>query len=165
MIRGLKESVSIVLKACPETSLPDTWLAKEMADCIFALAQAGFNVKAIVTDNHACNVNAFHELKALYPCDSSLSIHHPCNLTKTYLFFDNVLIIKNSRNNPLNVKKMFFLHSHSKLAKIRSPLTMWMSHLKCIYDHDSELSANLRKAHKLTFRVLNPYSIRSRTSI
>jgi len=37
-----------------------------------------------------------------------LSIQHPTNVSKTYLFFDNVHLLKNVRNNLLNSKKFVF---------------------------------------------------------
>ena len=89
MICGLKASIPIVVKACPEISLNGEWVATHMADCISILSESGFKVRAIVTDNHSSNVNAFKTLKKMFHAqasDSSLFVQHPENPTKTYLF-------------------------------------------------------------------------------
>ena len=64
--------------------------------------------RVVVTDNHSANVNAFSSLKEEYNSDSPLYIEHPSNHKKTYLFFDNVHLVKNIRNNLLNGKKFVF---------------------------------------------------------
>ena len=45
MIQGLKQSVPVVVKACPETAIKGEWLANEMSDCIKQLSSLGFNVQ------------------------------------------------------------------------------------------------------------------------
>ena len=40
--------------------------------------------------------------------EPKLFIQHPDNNTKTYLFFDNVHLMKNVRNNLFNAKKFVF---------------------------------------------------------
>ena len=52
MIQGLKESIPVVIKACPEKKITGTWLANEFENSISTLASIGFKVRAIVTDNH-----------------------------------------------------------------------------------------------------------------
>ena len=47
-----------MVKGCPTTALNGKWLANEMASCLSALANSGFKVRAIVTDNHAANADA-----------------------------------------------------------------------------------------------------------
>ena len=108
MIQGLKNSLPVVVEGCPITALNGKWLANEMASCIFAFANSGFKVRAIVTDNHVTNVNAFKALRTTFSAESDLYIKHSQNETATYLFFDNVHLIKNIRNNTLNAKKLFF---------------------------------------------------------
>ena len=61
IIWGLKQLVSVVLKECPEVALTGKWLGDQLADCAFALAQAGFNVQKIVIGNQACYMNVFAE--------------------------------------------------------------------------------------------------------
>ena len=108
MIQGLKNFVPVVIKGCPITALNGKWLANEMGSCISALANLGFKVRAIVTHNHAANLNAFKALRTMLSAESDLYIKHSENQTVTYLFFDNVHLIKNNRNNMLNVKKLVF---------------------------------------------------------
>ena len=108
MVQGLKQTVPIVVKASPEVSVNGEWLSSELSDCITALGNAGFKVRGLVTDNHSANVSAFNHLQKRFPSDDGLSIKHFENLTKIYLFFDNVHLVKNIRNNLLNSKKFVF---------------------------------------------------------
>ena len=66
-----------------------------MANCISALPKSGFKVRAIVTHNHAANVNAFQAIRTMLSAESDLYIKHSKNETVTYPFFDNVHLIKN----------------------------------------------------------------------
>ena len=109
MIQGLKKSISFVIKALPETKITDEWLAQHISECISRLSKVGFNVRAVVTDNHSSNVNTFNCLLYTYGTnDSKLFIQHPDNNTKTYLFFENVHLMKNVRNNLFNTKTFVF---------------------------------------------------------
>ena len=107
MIQGLKESVPIVVKASPEVTLTGQWLADEVSDCITSLGQVGFKVRGIVADNHSTNVYAFNILQTRFS-SGCFDIQHSHNSTKIYLFFDNVHLVKNIRNNLLNCKKFVF---------------------------------------------------------
>ena len=109
MIQGLKRSVPLVVKGVPVTALNGEWLAGDTASCITTLCNTGFRVLAVVTDNHAANVKAFATLHRLFPGNDGLSMKHPESQTKTYLFFDNVHIMKNVRNNLMNVQKFVFV--------------------------------------------------------
>ena len=67
--------------------------------------------------------------------------------------------MKNVRNNLLNAKKFVF---HSFTFNVQGVVIIsadgyisW-SNLHSIYDQDSKLSANLRKANKLTYHVVHP---------
>ena len=109
MIQGLKKSISFVIKALPETKITGEWLAQHISECISCLSKVGFNVRAVVTDNHSSNVNAFKCLLYTYGTnDSKLFIQHPDNNTKTYLFVDNVHLMKNVHDNLFNAKKFVF---------------------------------------------------------
>ena len=160
MIVGLKKSVPIVVKAVPEVTINGKWLAEELSKCIASLASAGFRVRGIVLDNHSANVAAFRSLLQLHPSDNPLNIKHPENLSKTYLFFDNVHLIKNIINNLLNARKFVF-PSFSFCIKdqlVTSSSNGYISwrDLHEIYDEDMTNVANLRKAPKLTFKALHP---------
>ena len=150
MIQGLKHSVPVVVKGCPITALNGEWLAKKIETCIAALASCGFKVRGVVADNHAANVNAFKTLHKMYPGKNDLCIHHSKNETVTYLFFDNVHLLKNIRNNMFNSKKFVFpafsFNINEEIVQTDAGYTAW-SDLKYIYEQDSKLSANLRKAY------------------
>lgn len=105
MIQGLKKSIPIVVKALPEIEIKGSWLADELSECILALSSSGFNVRAVVSDNHSTNVKAFEMLKEKYPGQDDLFMNHPSCSGKTYLFFDNVHLLKNIRNSLLRAKK------------------------------------------------------------
>ena len=108
MMQWLKQSVPVVVKACPEVAVKGEWLSNEMSDCIEQLSSLGFKVRAIVTNNHASNVSAFPILKTTHKSDDIFFIKHPKSKTKTYLFFDTVHLVKNIRNNLLNARKFVF---------------------------------------------------------
>ena len=52
-----------MVKALPETTISGAWLSDQIDECIDILAYCGFNVRAVVTDNHSANVNAFSNLQ------------------------------------------------------------------------------------------------------
>ena len=74
MIQGLQQSVPVFVKACPEISVRGEWLASEMSDNIQQLSLQGFNVRAVVTNNHASNVSAFRILKSMHQSNDVLYI-------------------------------------------------------------------------------------------
>ena len=160
MIQGMKKSRPVVVKGCPEVKVCGKWLAEELSTCISLLAKAGFNVRAVVADNHSANVAAFKFLIAMYS-GNHLYIKHPDNRANTHLFFDNVHLLKNIRNNLFNAQKFVFpsfsLHVGSTEITCEDGYIEW-NDLKDIYAQDSRLAANLRKAPKLTYRALHPYN-------
>ena len=88
MISGLKASIPIVVKAFPEISLNEKWIANHMAECVSSQSKAGFRIRSIVTDNHSSNVSAFKILKKMFAPeqgthDSFLYIQHTDSQTKT----------------------------------------------------------------------------------
>ena len=77
---------------------------------------------------------------------------------KTYLYFDNIHLIKNVRNNLLNRKFVFPEFSCNLFRdEIHVPagFISWNSLYK-VYEKDETLGGNLRKAHKLTYRAIHP---------
>ena len=44
MIQGLKQSIPVVVKSCPEVTIKSYWLAEEIADCIQLLSLVVFSV-------------------------------------------------------------------------------------------------------------------------
>ena len=96
----------------------------------------------------------------MYSSSSSLFILHPKNESATYLFFDNVHLLKNIRNNLYNAQKFVFPSfcftiKDQIVASSNDGYISW-SDLRDLYVKDSEVDANLRKAPKLTCSVLNP---------
>ena len=161
MVVGIKTNTPYVIKASPEVSINGKWLADEMDGCISLLAENGFRVRAVVTDNHSSNVNAFSELKKKHNSSAGdYSIKHPRNHGKnTFLFFDNVHLVKNIRNNLLGNKKFVFPSFDISIGEesVSSPdgYLAWADFHR-LHDKDSKLNANLRKAPKLTHSVLHP---------
>ena len=159
MMSGLKESIPYVVQAIPEVTFTGKWLCEKIAENIQTLIEAGFCVRAVVSDNHSTNVSAFSFLTKRYNSPSSMYFTHPSNEVKTYLFFDNVHLAKNIRNNLLNGKKFVFpsFKFESGGIKIDCPdgYISW-SDLHRLYDRDNKLQGNLRKAPKLSYRALHP---------
>ena len=161
MIVGLQKSIPYVVKSSPEITITGLWLKKEIDSYIFTLQNTGFNVRAVIADDHSTNVSAFSYLHGDYDGDSTLFIYHPAynGLMKTYLFFDIIHIIKNLRNNLLNRKKFVFpaFSFDLFLDKIDVPsgyITWSLFHQ--IYEKDQTLNANLKKAPKITCKVIHP---------
>ena len=169
MIQGLQQSVPVFVKTCPEISVRGEWLASEMSDSIQQLSLRGFNVRAVVTDNHASNLSAFRILKSMHQSNDVHFIEHPQSKTKTYLFFDNVHLVKNIRNNLLNARKLVFspfdfhVNEHRKIS-FGGGYIAWAD-LKYIYEEDSQLSANLKKAYNLLYKALNPFNNKQNVSL
>ena len=162
LIVGLKESVPYVIQAIPEVKITGKWLAKIMLENIKSLTLNGFVVRAIVTDNHSTNVNAFSHLVKTYNSESTLFIQHPDNFgKKTYLFYDNVHLAKNLRNNLINGKRFEFPNFtyQNQGINITCPAgyISWCD-LHNAHDQDKKLKGNLRKCPKLTYTALHPGS-------
>ena len=62
MVAGLKETVSYVVKAVPETKISAQFLHDHILECLKILEDSGFNVRVIVSDNHTSNVSSFNLL-------------------------------------------------------------------------------------------------------
>ena len=160
-IVGLKKSIPYIIKASPEVTINGSWLTTKICSCISSLLKAGFNVRGVVTDNHSSNVNAFsiHQ-KAYSSSTCEFYINYPDNISKIYLFYDYVHLLKNIRNNLLNSRKFVFpSFSHSIndecIINVPAGYISW-SDLHNIYDKDEKLDGNLRKAPKLGYKSLHP---------
>ena len=62
MIIGLKENVPYAVKAAPVTFTNSELLKDELLNCLEFLITVGFNVRAVICDNHAANVSVFTKL-------------------------------------------------------------------------------------------------------
>ena len=127
----------------------------------FNLKEVGFNVRAIITDNHACNVSAFRMLLKKYEGDNKLSVYHSAydGLMKTYLFYDMIHLVKNIRNNLINRKEIVFPYLEFNLfrdvIKVPEGNLSWNMLYK-IYEKYEHLPGNPRKAPKLTYKAILP---------
>lgn len=161
MIVSLKNSVPCVIKSCPEVTITGEWLKEQMDSCIINLKNAGFAVRAVITDDHSSNVCAFNSFHKQYDGDNKLYINHPCyeNTIKTFLFFDIIHLVKNIRNNLLNRQKFVFpafsFNMFRDTIEIPAGYISWKLFYE-IYEKDENLQGNLRKAPKLTFKATHP---------
>ena len=73
MITSLKNTVPLIIKACPEITVNDEWLSKEILKWIFQVINTRFFfIRAIVTDNYSANVNVFKILLDKFVVDRLL---------------------------------------------------------------------------------------------
>ena len=160
ILQGLKQSVPVVVKACPKTEISGRWLAEKLSECVTDLCKSGFQVRGIVSDNHAANISSFNILLQEYAHKNARFIVHPQSLCKTYLFYDNVHLAKSIKNNLLNRQKFVFLAFcfSIKTIIVASSQAGYMSwrNFKDVHEEDAKLKANLRKAPKLAYEVLHP---------
>ena len=151
-----------VIQVIPDVTLSGKWLAEKIDQNIQSLTSHGFVVRGIVTDNHSTNVSAFSNLVKTYGSTSSLYIQPPGNSKKkTFLFYDNVHLAKNKRNNLINGKKIVFpeFKYNDEKINITCPAGYLSWHdLHNVYDKDKTLNGNLRKCPKLTYTALHPGS-------
>ena len=52
MINNLQKSIPFVIKAMPKIKIKGKWLSEHTDNCIRSLNSVGFNVWAIISDNH-----------------------------------------------------------------------------------------------------------------
>ena len=132
------------------------------------LQECGFRIRGLVTDNHAANVAAFKILLNTYPGDNQTYFQMPKAVNNTYVFFDTVHLVKNLRNNLLNAKKFVFPKFKFEVCDVvleaDEGFLSWQD-LHKIYDKDSNLNGNLRKAPKLTYRALHPGNNKQNVSL
>ena len=161
MIVSLMKSIPFVIKAVPEVSVDGGWLRNHIDESITSLQEIGFQVRAVITDDHSSNVSAFEKLINDHGFSPDIhGIKHPSlggNIT--YLFFDAVHLLKNIRNNLLNYRRFIFpsFTFDGFFDKIDLPAgeISWKL-LHDVFDKDATLQANLKKAHKLSYRALHP---------
>ena len=83
-------------------------------------------------------------------------LHHSTSDQRTYLFYDSVHLLKNARNNLLNSGQFIFPEFHfSDFISLPAGKISWKL-LHSVFDEDEKLQSNLRKANKLTYKVLHP---------
>ena len=153
MIIGLKENVPYVVKAAPVTFINNELLKDELLNCLELLISGCFNVRAVICDNHVANVSAFTKLILQFGEDNE-SLFINFQSLKVYLFYDTVHLIKNVRNNLLSKKRLVF--PQFSFFEFNDDVIVNPGELSWKLFLDQKLDANLRKAPKLTNKVLHP---------
>ena len=158
MIVGLKENVPYIIKSVPERNIDGEWIKEQILDSLKTLKNCGFRVRAIVSDNHSADVLAYKLLlKESGHLDDNLFIEH--DYQKIYLLHDTVHLIKNVRNNLLNYKG--FIFPAFEYDGLEDPISFKCGQISWklfhdVFEKDSLLEANLRKAPKITHKILHP---------
>ena len=161
MIVSLKKSVPFVVKAIPETTINGKWLSEQIDSVLSSVHECGFQVRAVVPDNHSTNVSAFNYLLKKYGNDDKPNtITHPSKPNCTiYFFYDAVHLMKNIRNNLVNNRRFefpsFSFDGFYDNITVPSGNISWKL-LHDVYDLDHALPGNLRKAPKLSYKTLHP---------
>ena len=156
MIVGLKNYIPYVIKSSPETKINAVWLKEDLIDCLRILSKPGFSARALVCDNHPSNVSSFKNTLIFQDPDELLIWHE---LRAIYLFYDAVHFVRNIRNSLLIYKR--FILSSFKFDGFKDPINVPGGETKWIFFHDAHvkdalLKVNLKRAPKLTTKVLHP---------
>ena len=161
MVVSLKKSIPFVISAVPLVKNSGDIVYGNLDKCLLLLTQSRFRIRAIVSDNHSTNVNAYTRLLMNYKVqDKDYKIINPYLPDEyIYLLFDTCHLIKNIRNN-LVANKFFDIPSfHFSSVNInisfQSGFVRW-SHFHTIHEKDLSLSAHLRAANKINYYVLHP---------
>jgi len=162
MIVGLRKNIPFVIKAVPESKIDGKWISSNIEESIKSLHEIGFQVRAVISDNHPSNIAAFRDLCQKFGIvthENAISLLSKSNSTPIYLFYDSVHLLKNIRNNLLNSKRFIFppfaFDQFYDEINVPGGEISWRL-LHEVYDQDQTLQANLRKANKLTYRALHP---------
>ena len=153
MIVGLKESIPYIIKSVPERNIDGKWIKEQILGSLKTLKNCGFRVRAILSDYHSANVLAYRLfLKESGHLDDHLFTEH--DYQKIYLLHDAVYLIENVRNNLLNFKRFRFPVCEYDLSFKGGQISWKLFH--DFFEKDSLLEAKLRKAPKITHKVLHP---------
>ena len=158
MIVGFKENVPYIIKPIPERSIDGKWIKEQILDSLKTLKNCGFRVRAIVPDNHSANVLAYKLLlKEFGHLDDNLFIEH--DYQKIFFLHDAVHLIKNVRNNLLNYKRFIFrafgYDGFGDPISFKGGQISWKL-FHDVFEKNSLLEANSRKAPKITHKVFHP---------
>ena len=129
-------------------------------NCLSLLFQGGFFTRAIISDNHKTNIQAFKSLSKTYPIEgkSNCIINPHCHLQQVYLMFDTVHLIKNVRNNLL-AHSFEVPHCRLTLPETVHEFPAGGVYWACrhrVHEHDIKECGKLRKATKINYSVLHP---------
>ena len=159
MIVSLKESIPYMIKSLPEVQIKGEWLKEEIIKAIELLHSIGFKVRCVVADNHSTNVSAFSKILTTNGCDKDDLAVILNDGSKVYLFYDSVHLMKNIRNNLLNNKR--FIFPAFKFSEFVDDISCEAGEISWklfhdVYEKDQDLQSNLKKAPKISARVLHP---------
>ena len=76
------ETIPFVIKAIPEVKIECLWLSEQIDECTYTLHKTGFNIVAVISNNHSTNMSAFNILIKKYPHTRKdiRNINHPSNI-------------------------------------------------------------------------------------
>ena len=156
MYKGIVVFMLVVVKTCPETEISGRWLAEKLSECVTDLCNSGFQVRGIVSDNHAANVLSFNILLQEYAHKDARFIVNPQSSYKTYLFYGNFHLAKNIRINLLNSQKFVFPAfcfsiKNIVVASLQAGCISWRD-FKDVHEEDAKLKPNLRKHQNLQMK-------------
>ena len=158
MIVGVWKNVPFVVKAVPESKIEGKWLSGQTIETIQSLHEIGFHGRAVFSDiTPATCPPSTNGILSNYGSESheNVILRHSTSDQRN-LFYDSVHLLKNVRHNPLNSRQFIFPEFHFfdciglPAGEISSKL------LHYVFDEDEKVQANLRKASKLTYKVLHP---------
>ena len=151
LIKSLCSKFCDIVSAIPIRGINVNILQQHCMEVLQVVTDSGFDVVALIADNHPVNRAFFTNL--------SNASHEPCVNPvnpdkKLFLLIDSTHTIKNIYNN-FQKRKKFVFHRHCEFSHAN------FKYIEDLYNVESAMS--LRLAHKLSERVLNPTSIQ-RTS-
>ena len=76
---SLKQSIPFAIKAIPEIKIESLSFSEQTYECIHTLHKSGFNIVAVISDNHSTNVSVFNILIKMFLPKSPLENSHPEN--------------------------------------------------------------------------------------
>ena len=65
MITSLKKFIPVVIRSFPEIKITGKWLKCEISKRILYLAEVGYKVRTVITDDHPSNVSASKRLEEI----------------------------------------------------------------------------------------------------
>ena len=95
MIVGLRMKIPFVVRAVPENKITGIWDRNLIDEVLNSLHDVGFNVRAVISDNHPTNVAAFSSLLSDYGIDlGTQAFIRPSYGRKIYMLYDTIHLIK-----------------------------------------------------------------------
>ena len=132
MIIGLKKNVPYVVKTPPVTFINSELLKDELLNCLELLITGGFNVRAVMFDNHAANVSAFTKLMLQFGEDNeSLFINFQSQMV--YLFYNTVHLIRKNSDTVVKIIVSMIQKQHQQLMSI----SIFCREVDLLYDQNA----------------------------